>query len=205
MKTLIAIPTVKTVQVEFMKCLLALKSPAGCDISVIDQAAIHAAREMAAMCMARGGYDSLLFIDSDMTFPPDLLLQLQRHRAPVVSGMCFKRIPPYTPCFYKSMRYDEKKQLVLEPFDLDGRPEKPFTAAAVGAACLLIQAEVFTKIKYPWFLPLPMVGEDIAFCLRLQQAGIPILIDPGPEIGHLETRPAGLNEYIRYKQEAAHD
>lgn len=204
MKTLIAIPTVKTVQVEFLKCLLALHVPPGSDITVIDQAAIHAAREMAAMAMLKGGYDSLLFIDSDMTFPPDLLQKLQRHKAPVVSGMCFKRIPPYTPCFYKGLSYNDKGQVTLEPFEPDGKPDKPFTAAAVGAACLLIRAEVFKKIKYPWFLPLPMVGEDIAFCLRLQQAEIPILIDPEPVIGHLETRPAGLPEYLAVKG-AAHD
>ena len=202
-KTLLAIPTVKTIQVEFQRCLMQLLAAnPGTDYALIDQASIHVAREYAVVQMRKGGYDSILFLDSDMTFSPDLLDKLRRHDAPVTSAMCVKRVEPYTPCFYQELGYADGGRVTLVPFEPDSWPDKPFTAAAVGAACLLIKAEVFQRIKYPWFLPLPNAGEDITFCLRVQAAGIPILIDPDPILGHLETRPVTLADYIKRKRGA---
>jgi GT2 family glycosyltransferase len=164
----------------------------------VPSSTIHVAREMLVNKMIIGGYEWIFFIDSDMTFAPDLLERLLSHDAPVVSAMCFKRISPYTPCFYRTCEMTDHG-VHLEPFEFGTIPRKPFEVAAAGAACMLIRREVFEKIKYPWFLPLPFCGEDISFCLKLQKAEIPILVDPKPIVGHIETRAVDVFTYLEEK------
>lgn len=198
MKGLIGIPTAGDMPREFVACMMRLKVPEGTIVNYMSRATIHVARETLVMDMQKGGFDWLFMIDDDMTFPPDVLLRLLSLNVPVASAMCFKRVPPYTPCFYKRLEPTDRG-IELEPFEFEERPTEPFAAEGAGAACMLIRREVFDKIQYPWFLPLPFAGEDICFCKRLKDAGIPLIIDPAPEIGHLETRAVGCAEYLEWK------
>lgn len=197
MKGIIGVPHTGTVPMEFVKSLLALDRPEGAEIFDVPKSAIHVAREMLVTQMMKGGYEWIFFIDDDMEFKPDLLKRLLSHNAPVVTAMAFKRIPPYTPCFYKKCEMTGSG-VSLESYEFSEIPKEPFTVEAAGAACLLIRREVFEQIKYPWFLPLPFTGEDISFSLKLQQAGIPILVDPVPIVGHVESRAVDVYTYLDY-------
>ncbi|MBV1758131.1 MAG: hypothetical protein KMY55_09860 [Dethiosulfatibacter sp.] len=195
MKGIIGIPHTGQVPMEFVKSLLVLDRPDDSQIFDVPKSAIHVAREMLVTSMMKHGAEWLFFIDADMTFPPNLLTRLLSHNAPVVTAMAFKRVPPYTPCFYEKCEITENG-VNLKPYEFDMKPTEPFTVEACGAACLLIRKEVFEKIKYPWFLPLPFTGEDISFSLKLKGAGIPILVDPVPIVGHLEERSVNVYTYL---------
>lgn len=198
MKGIIGVPHTGTFPAEFFKCFVGMQIPEGVEFIEVAKSAIHVAREMVAVKCVREGYDWVLFIDDDMTFPPDIIHQMLSHNAPIVSGMCFKRIEPYTPCFYEKCDL-HKEGIYLKPFDVEDVPTEPFIAEAAGAACMLIRREVFEKLPAPWFLPLPFSGEDIAFCLKAKAAGIPILIDPKPVIGHIETRVINVFTHLAHK------
>lgn len=198
MRGIIGVPHTGSVTAEFFKCFIGMHIPAGVEFVEVAKSAIHVAREMIAAKCIREGYDWVLFIDDDMTFPPNIIEQLLSHDAPIVSAMCFKRITPYTPCFYEKCELKEGG-IYLKPYDLDEVPTETFMAEAAGAACMLIKREVFEKIPAPWFLPLPFSGEDIAFCIKAKAAGYGILIDPKPIIGHIETRPINIYTYLAEK------
>ena len=198
MKGIIGVPHTGMITAEFFKCFIGMNIPPGVEFVEVAKSAIHVAREMIAVKCVREKFDWVLFIDDDMTFPPDLIHQLLQHDAPIVSAMAFKRIAPYTPCFYETCELKENG-VYLKPYHFDEIPNKTFTVEACGAACVMIKREVFEKIPAPWFLPLPFSGEDIAFCLKAKAAEIPILIDPKPIIGHIETREINAFTYLTEK------
>lgn len=196
MKILIVVPTASDKpDWRFVESFYGLRAPVDSEKIKIPKSTIHVAREMAVTKMMKENFDCLLFVDDDMEFKPDLLERLLSHDAPIVSAMAFKRVHPYTPCFYEKCEMTDKG-VYLKPYEFDEIPKEPFEVEACGAACMLIRREVFEKIQYPWFLPLPFTGEDISFCLQAKKAGIPILIDPAPIVGHIESRSVDVYTYL---------
>lgn len=200
MKILVVVPTATDKpDWKFVESFYGLRIPFEFEKIKIPKSAIHVAREMAVTKMMKEGFDYLLFVDDDMEFKPDLLEKLLSHDAPIVTAMAFKRVFPYTPCFYEKCEITKENGVYLKPYEFDEIPKEPFTVEACGAACILIKREVFEKIQYPWFLPLPFTGEDISFCLQVKKAGIPILVDPDPIVGHIESRSIDVYTYLNEK------
>ena len=95
--------------------------------------------------------DYLLFLDSDMVMPKDLLKRLMDWDRDVVGALAFQRSYPHNPT---TMRLrNDKEYYQSEPtggiMDVD----------ATGCACLLIKTEVFKKIPAPWFDFSPYKGQ----------------------------------------------
>ncbi len=125
------------------------------------------------------GYSHFLFIDSDISFTPSHLHIALRHAAPVVTlpylrheGDGLYQVGELGPNSLIQSRYGRHDR---------GVKHVTFT----GGGFLLVAAEVFPMIKYPWFhhsvttigdesFPL---GEDVIFSHKLLMAGIPILCD----------------------------
>lgn len=127
----------------------------------------------------------ILFLDSDMRFPADIIGRMLAADAPVVAANCAKRRIPTGPT---AENHGEGREVYTMP-DSTGIEKVDF----VGGAVLMIRAEVFGQIPQPWFAT-PWVkqadtfmGEDRFFCRQLAQAGIPIVIDHdlSKEIGHI--------------------
>lgn len=128
------------------------------------------------------GADFLLWLDSDMIFKPDTLIKLLDHDADFVSGLYFRRSPPYAPVVFSEVDMDRREWKGLNKI-----PEKTFEAEAVGFGCALVKAEVFADVAVKfrnWFEPMNGFGEDLAFCWRARQCGYKILVDPDIECGH---------------------
>lgn len=99
----------------------------------------------------------VLFIDSDMCFDEDALLQLLACNRDIVSGLCTIKSPPYHPVALRRneggawtmgdrSRYTEGRFFS----DLDG----------VGMAFTLVKIEVFRKVSEPWFAMPPLCMVD---------------------------------------------
>lgn len=132
---------------------------------------------------------------------------------PIVAGMYYKKNPDYAPVVgryvdwtpeYKAVKGHLKSQGFV---DRKGRQtlywtpihyfhkDKPFQADIIGAGCMLVKTSIFKKLKRPYFRyaydpllkdpALNKVSEDMYFCAQLKDAGIPILIDPRVQCGHL--------------------
>lgn len=126
----------------------------------------------------------LFFLDSDVEPPLDVLTRLLSHDAQVATG--------FYPITHNGLRW----AVCLERQPDTGRwqmtetlPDAPRSVAGCGAGCLLIRRDVFTTLGWPWFQwdqreDGYQLGEDLFFCQRCTDAGIPILADPEIECNH---------------------
>lgn len=136
------------------------------------------------------GASHILFLDSDMRFPPDALLMLLRHRALVVGANYVRRgLPTFPTAYLPGGRTGRDGVLWTEPGDA-GLVEVQHVATGV----MLIDVRAFDCIDFPWFdFEAPSVpGEgwrtdDVYFCRKLRRAGIPVYCDQAlsQEIGHV--------------------
>ena len=71
------------------------------DMLPIGLSLVYTAREEAVKAFLEGEYEALLFVDSDMVVPPDLLIRLIEADKDIVSALAFRRTPGYEPCIFK--------------------------------------------------------------------------------------------------------
>jgi len=160
--------------------------------------AIDSARnEMVAEAMSLG-YESILFVDSDILFHPRYVLDLEEHDLPIVCGGYVKK----------------DRSGFAHIFDMSdevafGESGKLVPIIRCGMGFTLIKTAVFDMIKdklnlpkcrlpgekftYPWFMPMTVEekgvnyyrAEDYAFCDRARKAGFNIKCDTRLLLGHI--------------------
>lgn len=122
--------------------------------------------------------EAILFVDSDLTFPPQVLERLLAHERDIVGATYARRTPPHSNLAKpKGGRAGVVNGLV----EVDALP----------TGCLLIRMGVFEKLVRPYFrcgavaegetwegLSGPMdTGEDYNFCIAARRAGFSIWMD----------------------------
>lgn len=138
-------------------------------------------RQKAAEHFLAGTWSHLLFIDSDMTFPPDVASRLLSHDMPVVACNYRKRTPPH----------DYVTTFLEEP-----QPDDTFVEVmSLATGMMLIRRSVFSALHKPYF-QYPWDGEshnteDTYFSSLCYAAHIPLYCDMqlSKEIKHLATIP----------------
>jgi len=138
----------------------------------------------------REGCTHILFIDSDMRFPQDMIGRLLKHDLDIVATNCARRRMPTGPTaqLYKE---NGERELVWTMPESTGLQE----VGSVGMGVMLIKANVFEALAEPWFeTPWRVdkrgyIGEDVYFCQKAAAAGFKIWIDHdvSKEIGHIGT------------------
>jgi len=118
----------------------------------------------------------LLFFDSDMQFPPDTLLRLYGRDLSAVCASYTQRTPPFEPVAFANATFTERV------WPTEGQPELQ-AISACGMGCMMVKADVFRALPRPHF-PLGWdkatghwVGEDVYFCVKLCQLGVPLVLD----------------------------
>lgn len=152
----------------------------------------------------------LIQIDTDMVWRDDsihrLLAAADPDTAPIVGGLCFgleADTGKIWPTMYDLAGTVEEPEFVR--YD-SWAPDAMFPVAATGAAFLLVHRSAFEKVQtvgsttYPWFreseLAGKRVGEDVTFCLRAQQCGLPVFVHTGVHIGHIKEHLVTTEGYI---------
>ena len=187
-------------RVAFKDAQMALKRSDGVTFSYhsLTRAPIHYARNIAADYALDNGFEWLIQLDDDATFPPDLVRRLLSHRKDVVCALAYQRKAPYLSCAF---------ELSDDPSVLAGRPLEGIEHTglrqvdASGFHCSIINTSVFkrlreglkdaegkvivpgTRLYYGGFDN--KVGEDIAMCLQLRKLGIPVYCDTNLISGHI--------------------
>lgn len=125
----------------------------------------------------------LLFLDSDMTFPPDTLARLLAHKKDIVGATYVKRYPPHAllgdfPSGYlKSFETGEAPALV--------------SALSLPFGCILLKVSALEKVKRPLFRYMTTehgtISEDEWFCIQAREAGLSVWCDLSltREVGHV--------------------
>jgi glycosyltransferase involved in cell wall biosynthesis len=136
--------------------------------------------------------DWVLFLDADMTFPPDLVPALLNDSiatgAAIVSATYFKKLPPH-PCVSGVFKTPADPQLIT-PIEPANQELTPCDVIGLGAA--LIHCSVFDAVPHPWFeyevyqkTGERTVTEDVPFCRKAKEAGFSIITDPRLVCGHI--------------------
>lgn len=163
--------------------------------------------------------DWLFWVDTDMGFMPDTVSRLLEvadpETAPIVGALCFANKEMQTdgyggyrctavPTIYRWVELPDGKNGFLPIYDYT--PGEVTPVAATGSACILIHRSAFEKVEagFPkgelnrWYTRLTnpttgqVIGEDMSFCYRAAQAGLPMFVHTGVKTTHL--KPIWLQE-----------
>jgi hypothetical protein len=191
----IGIPHTGTFPWQTTMSLLTLKLPQNFIVKyhLIGSCLVYDAREKIIQFCENENADWLLFLDSDMVIPADALLKfvnckLDGNKLDVVGGICFKRIPPFQPCFYTKARInpETKKPLLESPIDF---PDTGLLEVeGIGMACTFIRKNAWQAMKKKHeqlFFPYFGIGEDLSFCIRARMTGIKMFADLSVNVGHI--------------------
>lgn len=142
-----------------------------------------------AVTMARSlGASHLLFIDSDMRFPPSTLDRLLAADVAIVAANYAQRTMP----IWSVARVEGK------PFSSFGRHGLQ-SVESVGCGVMLISLGVFESLPKPWFdTPYSatyetQLGEDVFFCQQARANGFDVWIDH--DLSN-EVRHQAVTEYL---------
>lgn len=90
-------------RVEFMRSVLGLKRSDGVGFSFhsMTRAPIHMARQLVCDYALDNGFDWLVQLDDDATFPTDLIRRLMAHQKDIVCALAYQRKPPHLTCCFE--------------------------------------------------------------------------------------------------------
>ena len=186
-KILIAVPSMDTVPAQFAQSLATMNRVENCAVAFQIGSLVYASRNQLALIAIQGGYDYVLWLDSDMVFNPDTLEALwqNRDKGDILTGLYFRRVEPYTPVLFSKLDITETEAINEGVLNV---PSEPFEVAACGFGCVLMPTEIFISVINKHgnlFAPIRGVGEDLSFCYRARDCGYKIVCIPSVELGHV--------------------
>ncbi|MBN1941076.1 MAG: hypothetical protein JW772_02740 [Candidatus Diapherotrites archaeon] len=159
------------------------------EIFQVDATIVDVARNVLVENFLKSDCTHLLFLDSDMVFPPNIVELLLKHDKEVVSGLYFLR-----KMLLPSFRMLNKEGNYQSSYDF---PKNELVKVdATGLGCMLIKRKVLEKVdsenkgkplfftKYDKGMRTKVHGEDTAFCELVKKAGFEIYVDTGLILGH---------------------
>lgn len=140
-------------------------------------------------CQAiQGVYDYVLFIDSDIGFNLQQVLNLLEQDKDIISGAYIRR--DRQEMFNCGMWKEDIPGAIY--YDLNKETTGLHKVDFVGGGFLLCKSSVFPKIEYPWFRRV-LVGDDVlqeeipedyGFCLGARKAGFELWVDCDVQVYH---------------------
>jgi cellulose synthase/poly-beta-1,6-N-acetylglucosamine synthase-like glycosyltransferase len=124
--------------------------------------------------------DYIVFIDADMRFPKNTILQLLKHNKDIIGVNATTRSEPVIPTA-KMLNIGEDGSCNWQPIysnSFSGISK----ADGIGCGVMMIKASVFKKLEEPYFYfeQLPnnkILGEDIYFCIKAKDAEFDTWVD----------------------------
>lgn len=190
MKVLIAVPCMDQVPAPFCQSLAQLKKVGECVLAMKSGSLIYTSRNSLATMAIQMDADYVFWLDSDMVFQPDTLVRMmdtvQKHDIDMLTGLYFRRVPPYSPVLFDKL--EMRTKTVLDWSEFKTIPEDLFEVGGCGFGCVLVSTEVLMSVQGKhgnMFAPMGNNGEDIAFCIRARDCGYKIICDPSIICGHV--------------------
>lgn len=139
-------------------------------------------REKLAAEALKEGCDYIVFIDSDMRFPSDLIEVLLSRDVPIVGVNAVTRRHPVTPTAKVLTKEEVDGKTVYRWSNIDSRGKKGIEeVTSIGFGACMIKKEVFEALPRPWFDagwgPTGVVGEDVHFCVKAGDHGFATHVD----------------------------
>ena len=190
MKVFIAVPSFDTVPALFCQSLALLQRAGDTIVGFQVGSLVYNARNELARQAIKSEADWVLWLDSDMVFEPDLLKKMlkvcEENDIDFLTGLCFRRKPPYTPTLFDRL---DKMEHGASYTTIMSVPEGRFKVGGCGFAGVLMSTDVLLSVAARFggrmFDPLEGFGEDVSFCWRARQCGYEIWCDSDIELGHI--------------------
>ena len=192
MRTLIAVPAMDMLSTDFCRSCVGLQLSGEVQCTFSQGSLVYDGRNILADTAVREGFDRVLWLDSDMVFDPYLFRRLSEHLdlgKEMVSGLYVSRKAPIHPVIYKSIRRDplENGFLPVAEAYSDYPRDSLFQVAGCGFGAVMMTTELLRRLQAAYglpFTPLPGFGEDLSFCLRVQELGAEMWCDSSIKLGH---------------------
>lgn len=190
MKILIAVPCMDQVPTPFCQSLAQLQKVGECVLAMKAGSLIYTSRNSLAQMAIQMEADYVFWLDSDMVFKPDTLIQmmdtLKKNNLDILTGLYFRRVPPYTPVLFDKL--EMRTETICAWSEFKAIPDGLFEVGGCGFGCVLMDAGVFLDVQSKhgnMFAPMGNNGEDLAFCMRARDCGYKIFCDPSVICGHV--------------------
>ena len=211
MRTLVCIPCMDMVHAVFMRSVVQMEKVGETDVESLSGSLIYDARNELLQKAIDENYDRVLWLDSDMSFKPDLLKRLEADLVDgrdFVSGLYFKRKQPITPTIYKNCDVYNLGEGGLSPMAVpywDYPEDKVFQIEACGFGAVLMTMDGIKRTvdrfgRMP-FMPVAGFGEDLSFCLRWREAGGMLWCDSGARLDHIGFHAYNEEDYLKARRE----
>lgn len=146
--------------------------------------------------MSKVKTDFLLFIDSDILVPSDIITNLLKHRKDIVSGLIWNGylVSPEKPYLYPNVMKSIGKNLYSHIVNYRVKniePSSCLTRVDLTGAVMLLSKAVYKSIRFGYH---PQ-GEDAHFCNMAQNKGFEIFCDLGVFCHHVMNEKL-LREYL---------
>ena len=153
---------------------------------------VYDSRNLLSLYAIENNFDNVLWLDSDMFFPPNTLTKLEAYNMDMVTGLYVKRHEPVEPVLYEKIEEPERGsdgKLIANISSYTNYPQDSFfPVAGCGFGCVLTSTKLLKHVwdEYgPAFTPYPWASEDISFCHRVNQLGYQIYCDSSISCGHI--------------------
>lgn len=208
MKTLIAIPCMDMVHTGFMKAILQMTRVGTVGYTISSSSLIYDARNNLAKQAVGGGFDRMLWLDSDMDFQPDLMSRLMQvmddNNLEIVGGLYFARREPMIPVVYEKVGYyhdEEKDEVTPAALNYYEYPkDELFPCEGIGFGGVLVTTDLIKRVQEKYGLPFSPIlgfGEDLSFCIRARDVGATIWCDSRIKLGHIGLKTYTEDMYAR--------
>lgn len=202
MKILVAVPCMDTTPVGFTLSLvdmLTYSQKLGDDIKLCmhTNSLVYDSRNLLSLTAIEQNFDYVLWLDSDMVFPPDLIEYMLGTMdilgdIDMLTEVYYMRKPPHSPVLYSVIDEPELKdgQVQKKIQTMTNIPDSLFTVEGCGFGCVMTKVSLLKEVwdKFgPAFTPYPWASEDMSFCYRVKQLGKKIWCDSVRTIGHIGT------------------
>jgi hypothetical protein len=164
--------------------------------------------------------DISIWLDIDHEIPYDTLVRLLTPDYPIVSGIYYLKQYPHYPIVYKRWKYAEDTDFWLYESIVDYPVDGLFQVDSVGMGCVRIDRDVFLALKKPYFYyrshsvfernkkeldfkvrhGIKDNTEELVFFEQATDKGFSIMVDPGIQLKHAQTRWVGQEEFNYTKQ-----
>ena len=169
MRTLIAVPAMDMLSTDFCRSCVGLQLSGEVQWTFSQGSLVYDGRNLLSETAIRDGFDRVLWLDSDMVFDPFLFRRLSEHLdlgREMITGIYVSRKAPIRPVLYRSIRRDPAEN---------------------GFGAVMMTTELLRAVRDRFglpFSPMPGFGEDLSFCLRVEELGREIWCDSSIRLGH---------------------
>lgn len=199
MKYLVAVPCMDMLQTPFVCSLLAMPLFQNTEITFGANSLIYDTRNQLAEKAINAGIDRILWLDSDMTFKPDLAQRLAARMdegCEYVSGLYMTRKRPIKPTIFRTLTAEPPK---AESYD-DYPKDQLFEIAGSGFGGVMMTTDLIKHVGDVFGLPFSPIlglGEDLSFCLRAAALGHKMYCDSSVKMGHIAFMDITEDTFLR--------